>query len=111
MSDATKHIDHAFEIARDLVRQPDRYPDRFVVIPLDPAIVGRILSPERIRLLHTLREHGSFESINDLANALDRDQSRVSRDLEPLIAAGLARTTRHGKSKRVEAEERDVVLA
>jgi DNA-binding transcriptional ArsR family regulator len=111
MSDTEKHITHAFEMAREIVWKPERYPDRFIVIPLDPSIVGRILSPERLRLLHTLRTRGSFDSINELADVLHRDQSRVSRDLDLLVDAGLARTMRHGKAKRVEADDREVFLA
>jgi DNA-binding transcriptional ArsR family regulator len=111
MSKTEKHIGHAFEMARQIVREPGRYPDRFVVIPLDPAIIGHVLSNERIRLLQVLREHGSFESVNELAQALDRDQSRVSRDLASLVELGLAHTRRHGKAKRVEADDRDILIA
>ncbi len=113
MTDPTPedHIRHAFELAREIARDPDAYPRRFVVVPLDPSILKGILSDERVRMLRTIREAGPFESVNALAAALGRDQSRVSRDLRRLVDAGLVLTERHGKAKRVLASDREILLA
>lgn len=105
------HIHHAFEMARRVVDRPDRYPEAFVVVPMDPEILGSILSEQRIRMLRAIREEGPFESVNELADFLQRDQSRVSRDLKRLVEAGLALTERRGKAKRVAASDREILLA
>lgn len=105
------HIRHSFELARRIARRPDHYPEHFVVVPLDPGILKRVLSEERIRMLHAIREEGPFESINDLAAFLERDQSRVSRDLRTLVDTGLVITERVGKAKRVLASDREILLA
>lgn len=105
------HIHHAFELARRIAARPEGFPEHFVVVPLDPEILKSVLSEERIRMLHAIREDGPFESINDLAAFLGRDQSRVSRDVRTLVDAGLVITERAGKAKRVTASDREILLA
>lgn len=105
------HIRHTFELARRIAEKPGNFPEHFVVVPLDPDILKSVLSEERIRMLHAIREDGPFESINDLAAFLERDQSRVSRDLRTLVDAGLVITERVGKAKRVAASDREILLA
>lgn len=108
---AEDHIRHAFDLARRVAEHPESYPEHFVVVPLDPDILKGIFSEERIRMLYAIREEGPFESVNELASFLDRDQSRVSRDLRMLVDAGLVLTERVGKSKRVLASDREILLA
>lgn len=103
-------IERAFKLIRAVAADPDRYPDRFIAIPLDPELTPRLLTPERLRLLKMVRDKGPFSSLNELAHRLDREQSRVSRDVSDLVTMGLLRTKRHGKSKSVEAPKRPIVL-
>ncbi len=110
-SEPEDNIRHAFELARRVAEDPESYPRRFVVVPLDPEILKGVLSDERIRMLHVIRESGPFESVKALASALERDQSRVSRDLKQLVEAGLVSTARAGKSKKVSASDREILLA
>lgn len=105
------HIRHAFELARRVAEEPEQFPEHFVVVPLDPDVLKSVLSEERIRMLHAIREDGPFESVNELAGFLERDQSRVSRDLRTLVEAGLVITERVGKAKRVTASDREILLA
>ena len=50
--------------------------------------IGKILTRERIRLLHIIREKKP-ESISDLARMLDRKESNVHNDLTFLEGIGL----------------------
>lgn len=104
-------LEQAFSLARQLVEDPDAFPNEFVTFHLGDEIVLRILTEERLRLLRLLREEGPFESIADLARALDRDPSRVSRDLKWLSEARLVRLEKHGRSKTVESTGRKIILA
>lgn len=105
------HIRGAFDLARRVAEHPEEYPKNFVVVPLDADIMGEVLSGERLRMLRAVREDGPFESVNHLAAHLERDQSRVSRDLARLADAGLVVLQRVGKAKRVAASDREILLA
>lgn len=111
MSTPEERIELAFELAKDVAAHPDRYPDDFVVLPLEPGELTRLLTDARLRLLCELRDRGPYESVTALAEALDRDQSRVSRDLKALSDMGLVLLERTGKAKRVEATDRLILLA
>lgn len=111
MSTPEERIELAFRLAKEVAADPDRFPDDFIVLPLEPGMIGHLLTDERIRLLRTLREHGPYESVTALAEAVDRDQGRVSRDLHALSEYGLVLLERTGKSKRVEASNRPIILA
>ena len=111
MKQAERNLRKTRELARRVAADPDAFPDDFIAIPLDPEIISRVFSPERVRLLKELREEGPFASVNELAEALGREQSRVSRDLNELMSAGLVETERKGKSKRVSAPDKPILLA
>lgn len=59
--------------------------------------IGKILTRERIRLLHTIREEKP-ESISELARMLGRKESNVHNDLTFLEGIGLLEI-RKGKNK------------
>lgn len=50
-----------------------------------------VLTPKRYELIKLIKEHGSFNSIEELANSLHRDRGTVSRDVKALAEAGLIR--------------------
>lgn len=108
---ASRHLRSALQLARALIAHPDAFPDDFIALPLDPEIISKVLSPERIRLLNELRTRRSYASVSKLAEALGRSQSRVSRDLAELSAAGLIRLERRGKAKRVIAYRKPILIA
>ena len=65
-----------------------------------------VLTPKRYELLETVRQHGIFESIEDLARVLHRDRATVSRDIKALGNAGLLRVSEepfsgHGRRTRI----------
>lgn len=111
MSTPEERIELAFELAEEVAAHPERFPDDFIVVPLEPGVFSHVLTDERIRLLRTLRDHGPYESVTALARAVDRDQGRVSRDLHALSEYGLVLLERTGKSKRVQATNRPIILA
>lgn len=109
--DVERSLDQAFSLAHELIEDPGAFPDEFVTFHLGDETVLRILTEERLRLLRTVRDEGPFESIANLARALDRDPSRVGRDLKWLAEAGLVHLEEHGRSKTVEGTDRKILLA
>lgn len=53
------------------------------------AALLRVLTPRRYALIEAVKERGSFDSIEQLAEAVERDRAAVSRDLKALTEAGL----------------------
>ncbi len=100
----------SFALANDVVENPRDYPDRFIAVPMTSPLASLLFSAERRRLMAELKGHGPHKSVNDLAKRLHRDPTRVSRDLKPLIDVGLVKATREGKSKRLTATNRPVVI-
>lgn len=70
-----------------------------------PAALLAVLTPKRYALFEAVKEHGHFDSIEDLARALGRDRAAVSRDLRALTDAGLLQLRQAvlpGHGKRTE---------
>lgn len=107
---AERNLDLAFEIARDVVEDPERYPEDFVVLPLEDDLLTRVLTRERTRVLQVLRDHGPYASVRALAQELDRDPSRVGRDLQLLEHLGLVELERRGRAKRVSGTGRPILV-
>jgi predicted transcriptional regulator len=71
----------------------------------DPADLMRVLSAERVRIIHCLRLNPA--PISELAATLNRDRKSVSRDVKLLESFGLVKTydmpnPGHGRMKLVE---------
>ena len=98
-----KEIRASFVLARDVARDPDTYPDRFVALPVTSSVVGSLFTRERQRLLWQLKKQGPYASLKELALALGRDATRVGRDLQPLLEVGLVKAEQNGKQKRLSA--------
>lgn len=95
-------------ILEDSIQHPGRYPDDFAIMPI--AVLPEILTPERVRLYEELRNHGPFASVNELAAALRRHQSRVSRDVALLEGHGLVAVEKVGRKRRVRAVAAGIVV-
>lgn len=87
----------------------DRLPSDFMALPLDFDLVIGILTRERIRLLDHLRTNGPAESLQELADALDRDKTAVSRDVSFLNPA-LVQVESHGRQKRIWASDKPIII-
>lgn len=105
-----RNIELAREITRDVAEDPEAFPEEFVVVPLDDEGISQLLTGERARILRTLRDEGPFGSIADLAEALDRDPTRVGRDLDLLESFGLVDLEEHGRSKCVRRSGRAILI-
>lgn len=108
--DVERNLDRAFELAREVIEDPEAFPDEFVTLPLDEELVLHVLTRERLHLLRTVRDSGPFDSITQLADTVDRDPSRVGRDLTWLVEAGLIRLVQHGRAKQVQGTGRKILL-
>lgn len=87
----------------------DRLPDDFVAMPFDHQIIGSVLTKERMRLVQYLRKEGPVHSLQELAEALGRDRSAVSRDLV-LLEHQFVEVTKHGRQKTIRALDRPIVI-
>jgi predicted transcriptional regulator len=70
----------------------DALPDETTILFEDPAQLLGMLTPERKRLLRSLRDEGEA-SIAALAERLGRDRRGVSRDVVAMRDRGLVRTS------------------
>ena len=101
-------VEAFFERSLDRARRLDRGEKLPMVMRLtfeDPADLLRVLTAERIRVLHAVRERPT--PVSDLAIVLKRDRTAVRRDVKILISFGLVKTHEesnpgHGRRKIVQ---------
>lgn len=62
--------------------------------------ISKILTPERIRIIHTIRENRP-KSISELANILNRDRRAVVTDLDILETYGIVDVEESKEDSRV----------
>ncbi len=79
------HLNQLFEKAKEGEISEDE-PQKIVARNTDD--IGKILTRERIRLLHAIRQNKP-ESISELARMLDRKESNVHNDITFLEGIGL----------------------
>lgn len=101
---AKDFFERSLERARRLDRG-EKLPAEIRLTFEDPADLMRVLSAERIRMLHAIQVKPS--PISDLANVLKRDRKSVSRDVKVLESFGLVKTHKrpnpgHGQMRIVE---------
>ena len=95
-----RSLDRATKIDRG-----ERLTPELIITFDDPADLMRVLSTERVRIIHCLRQNSV--PISELATILSRDRKGVSRDVKLLESFGLVKTTDtpnpgHGTMKVVE---------
>lgn len=95
---------------RKVIENPDAYPDTFIALPRDPALISKVLSRERTKIVDYLESYGPVGSLQALADALRRDKAAVSRDLDVLIEVGLVRSQRRGRRKELRATGRPIII-
>ena len=98
----------ATEFILKVAKNPERYPQNFVVLQRDT--VAKILSGERVRILDYLEKYGSTPELQKLARALGRMNSAVARDLKELEAAGLVERKRNGKAVMISSTRRPILV-
>ena len=90
------------------LRDPDRMPDRLVMLSLTDEGPERLLTPKRLELIQALQRLKE-PTISELAQALKRRLDTVSRDLKALAKHGIVELRREGRTKRVQLAA-DLVL-
>lgn len=80
-----EHLDKLYE---DIEKGKVTKAQKTEIIARSPEDIAKIMTNERIRLLHTIREKKP-ESITQLARFLNRSQSNVSNDVKYLEGIGL----------------------
>jgi predicted transcriptional regulator len=110
MGRTERNIKLAFSLFHDAMEHPDRFPDDLLVIPFEN-LVGKAspFSKERLRILAALRDEGS-ESLDELARSLKREKTRVSKDVTYLEGLGLVVCERVGRTKKIKATKRQILL-
>ena len=73
---------------------------RFLLIKWRQANSRKVLTPERLRILHAIKEH-KLGSVYELSKILGRDRRNLMKDLELLETVGLVELVDvPGKRKR-----------
>jgi predicted transcriptional regulator len=80
-------------------RMEDEIGFRTTVIFHDSREFFTYITPERVRLLDALRSGRTFESINELAEALARDPKNVYEDVKALESKGLVEVDRRNRRR------------
>ena len=91
IADLRKGINQVFEDPHSVEKEPER------VIYVLPKDLSKILSEERVRLIHELRK-GDY-TINKLADRLNRKRENVSRDLNILQEYGMVEMQKNGRER------------
>lgn len=94
----------------DVIQNPDKYPDNFISLPFDIDDIQKAFGRERMRLYRTVKERGPFESLHELADALGRNYSSVSRDVTFLEGIGFLAVEKVGRQKRIAWSGRVIVI-
>jgi len=94
-----RRIDEAFAFVERVMEHPERYPDEAILFLMDPSEIASVVTKERLRILKELSERG-YPSFLDLARSLDRDVSRVRKDLLAFERLGLVTLTKSGNRIR-----------
>lgn len=101
--------DRALDFLRKAAQDTDAYPEDLVVMPLDYDLLAAILTRERVRILNHLHDHGPVGSLQELADALGRDKSAVSRDVS-YLSGTYVEEQRIGRKVELRARKTLIVL-
>ncbi len=93
----------------EVLRKPDKYPDKLAVFVLEDEELYRLFSKERLRLLKVLKER-EFASVIELSEYLGRDKAAVDRDLKILEEYGLVKRIREGKRVKPIIDKEGIYL-
>lgn len=93
----------------EVIREPDKYPDRLAVFVLTDEELHQLFTRERLRLLRALKEK-EYESVTVLSEHLGRDKAAVTRDLKLLERHGLVRLEKEGRRVRPRLDKEGVYL-
>jgi predicted transcriptional regulator len=97
-------IGRSLERARKLDRG-EKLPPEITMTFVDPADLVRVLSAERVRVIHAVREKPA--AVSELAATLRRDRKAVKRDVALLESFGLVNARveinpGHGRKRIIE---------
>ena len=106
------NLDVAERYLQRVLENPSSLSERQVVIPMSlMAGDASLLTQSRWRILLQLRNHGTYDRLQDLADALGRGKHRVSKDVEVLAKLGLLHKEKRGRETAVTPDERPIVVA
>ena len=106
-------LDDALRIVERIHKDPDAFQGDAVIVPLRLLARGRRggMTPGRWEVLDAIRSRGPFDTLQALARNLKRPMARVSQDVRALEALDLLHSVRHGKTKRIVADGRPILVA
>lgn len=106
----TKELEKFGEMIEKAINYPDLTPDKLVIISLTEEGHRSILTPERIKLLLTIK-HKRPKNVGELAEMVGRRKDAVSRDLNILKNYGFLELIQHGKEKRPIVEKEAIMMS
>ena len=93
-----KTLDLFGKMVEEFMKNPDLAPDKLVIISLSEEEKNRVLTPERIRLIRTIKNENP-KNVKELAKLVNRRVDAVSRDLKILSFYGFLELLQVGKQK------------
>lgn len=96
------------KMVEDAIKNPESAPDKVIMISLTEEEKNRILTPERLRLIRTIKSKNP-KSVSELAKSVGRRTDAVSRDLKTLEFYGFLELIQSGKQK-IPKIEKEVLL-
>ncbi len=105
---AQELLEEGFRIMNDAIKNPDRYPEKFIMLRMES--LHGVFSPQRARLIQYLQKHGPVGSVEALAEALHRKVPAVSRDINLLSGYLLVDVRPVGRRKEISARDIPILL-
>ncbi len=104
-------IRRAFDVFRDVAKNPDHYRGDVLVLPLETLLAeaGSPFTKQRLRLLMEIRRRAP-SSLDQLAARVHREKTRVSKDVKFLEGLGLIKSSQVGRTKRLESTGHLIIL-
>lgn len=88
--------------------------DSNIIIFEDPSELIKFLSPKKIALINTIKQH-PLDTITNIAKYLNRDRASVSRDIKSMAEVGMVKVqtksnSGHGLAKTVDLSFQNLTL-
>lgn len=108
--EAVKSLKSFDQFLEKAVDDPDFYPDSVSFVPLGLVKKQNLFTPERVRIIQTMKENDDISSMTELAEKLERPISGVSQDCKKLSLPGLISMEKEGSKKVPNLEDDHIII-
>ncbi|MCX6775952.1 MAG: HTH domain-containing protein [Candidatus Micrarchaeota archaeon] len=104
-----ERFDAILGLIDDIVAHPDKYPDRFIPIPLKDNEITEIFTKRRIQLIKLIKEKQPV-TVTELAELTGRNVSGVIRDISMLKEFHIVGAERKGKEINLSIKQDFLII-